>query len=153
MKRLVVLTLISSLKHFVLSILVLVNETVSCVDTNVSLKQFVLSILVSINETVSCVDTDVSLKQFDLSILVSSMKRCQHWCWSMKRLVVLTLILSLEPFCQYCIVNETASCVNTDIIIETVCSVNTGFVSEMVSCVNTDIIIETVRSVSTGIGQ
>ena len=129
MKRLVVLTLISSLKHFILSILVLVNETVSCVDT------------------------DVSLKQFDLSILVSSMKRCQHWYWSMKRLVVLTLILSLEPFCQYCIVNETVSCVNTDIIIETVCSVKTGFVSEMVSCVNTDIITETLPFVNTGIGQ
>ena len=74
-KRLVVLTLISSLKHFVLSILVLVSETVSCVDTDVSLKQFVLSILVLVNETVSVLTLIPSLKQFDLSILVSSMKR------------------------------------------------------------------------------
>ena len=65
----------------------------------------------------------------------------------MKRLDVLSLISSSKPFCQYCIVNETVRCVITDIIIETVLSVNTGIVSETVSCVIIDIILETVLSI------
>ena len=59
MKRLVVLTLISSLKQFVLSILVSSVKRLDVLTLISSLKQFVLSVLVLVNETVSCVNTDI----------------------------------------------------------------------------------------------